>query len=255
MPILVARKRAVKQTRLRVAMNLRRTSLIGLMSLTTSLAALLSFGQSRPTALQPGRVAPDFELIDARGVKRSLADLLKQQPLILVLCFGDTQRMELQLEAVREAGRQMETVATVAAVVPQARLFDPPGSAVLLNDPDRHLAKKFGLDDESTGRWVLIDSARKIRRAGEYFGLDADQLVSIVQSWRRGKTIYEGACARCHGQDGTDTSYPNIKTLGGIGSRMSEEEIIDATEATGVVDLSSLSSADLKALAAYVAGL
>lgn len=40
-----------------------------------------------------------------------------------------------------------------------------------------------------------------------------------------GKTTYVGVCARCHGPDGNDLQYSNIKTLGGLGKRIGEPEL------------------------------
>ena len=81
-------------------------------------------------------------------------------------------------------------------------------------------------------------------------------LVKLVKQWLAGKQRYQAACARCHGADGGDTqSYPNIKSLKGIGNRYSESEILDRTAATGVVDLAAWSEEARQALAKYVKGL
>jgi mono/diheme cytochrome c family protein len=67
--------------------------------------------------------------------------------------------------------------------------------------------------------------------------------------------VYGGYCARCHGESGNETSYPNIKPLGGIGNRLSKQQILEATAATGVVNLQTHPREELEALAVYVAGL
>lgn len=85
--------------------------------------------------------------------------------------------------------------------------------------------------------------------------LTAARIVNEVALWQGGRQIYDAQCARCHGLDGTDNNYPNIKSLAGIGNRASESKIIEMTELTGAVDLHALSAKDRQALAAYVAGL
>lgn len=104
---------------------------------------------------------------------------------------------------------------------------------------------------------LLVDRERIVRRVvrGGSAEEHAERVVRAVKAWQGGRVIYEAQCARCHGSDGMDTGYPFIKTLGGIGNRHTEEEIIRLTEATGVVDLSSLNGENRTALAIYVAGL
>lgn len=84
---------------------------------------------------------------------------------------------------------------------------------------------------------------------------DPAATVADVKAWEDGKAIYDAQCARCHGPDGSDMNYPEIKPLTGIGNRIDGAEIIRRTFLTGAVDLSSLSAARLRALGIYVAGL
>jgi len=70
-----------------------------------------------------------------------------------------------------------------------------------------------------------------------------------------GKRVYGLHCARCHGRDGKDETYPFIARLDGIGKRMSPAEILEATWATGLVSRDSLSKDDQRCLGIYVATL
>lgn len=48
----------------------------------------------------------------------------------------------------------------------------------------------------------------------------------------RGKGIYDAACARCHGPDGSDvTLYPNVKSLVDITQRATAREVIEQSKA------------------------
>jgi mono/diheme cytochrome c family protein len=73
--------------------------------------------------------------------------------------------------------------------------------------------------------------------------------------WRDGSAIFKAQCARCHGDDGKEESYPGTKSLSGIGNRHSEEEIFELTQRAGFVDLSSLDDRARRALSVFVAGL
>lgn len=47
---------------------------------------------------------------------------------------------------------------------------------------------------------------------------------------KRGQTLYAAHCARCHGDDGSDTSYPNIKPIADVTRRMSPREVIEKSK-------------------------
>ena len=72
---------------------------------------------------------------------------------------------------------------------------------------------------------------------------------------RTGKRVYDLHCARCHGRDGKEDTYPFIATLDGIGKRMSLEEILEATWATGFVSERQFTDEEKRGLAVYVAAL
>jgi mono/diheme cytochrome c family protein len=103
----------------------------------------------------------------------------------------------------------------------------------------------------------FIDSGGVVRRAfqGRAANETFEAFVEDIRAWFDGKAVYEGACARCHGADGNDTSYSGIKRLGGIGKRHSEAEIVHLAEMTGNNDLHALSEKDRRALGVYVSGL
>lgn len=103
---------------------------------------------------------------------------------------------------------------------------------------------------------LLIDRGGVVRAIDRPGALTAAALRTLVTAWRRGETIYDGLCARCHGGDGRDTSgYPGVVSLEGIGRRLSVPQIIEATRKTGAVNLDRFSRYDLEAMARYVAGL
>ncbi len=111
--------------------------------------------------------------------------------------------------------------------------------------------------DSATHHFGLYISADgRIRRA-EFFENPDDAIVlfSRVQDWHRGQAIYAAVCSRCHGKDGTDTSYPLIKTLNGIAARYDDLTIIRETAATAIVNIHQYSEEEQFGLAVFVAGL
>ena len=131
----------------------------------------------------------------------------------------------------------------------------------LLSDPDRAVIKKYFVwnekDDCAQRVTFLIDKEGFIRRIERKVNPEThgEDLVLLMKRWQEGKKIYDAYCARCHGDDGNAEGYPSVKKLGGIGNRMTVEQIIEATAATGLVNLNQFSEEELKALAIYVAGL
>jgi hypothetical protein len=100
---------------------------------------------------------------------------------------------------------------------------------------------------------VLVDEGGKIRRVAR--GAGQDRLDAEVKLWRNGRAAYVANCARCHGEDGREESYPGAKSLGGIGTRHTAAEILEKTERSGFVDLHYLKREGKEALSIYVAGL
>jgi hypothetical protein len=131
----------------------------------------------------------------------------------------------------------------------------------VLSDPDRAVIKKYLVwnSKENCAQRVtfLIDTDGFIRRIErkvepETHGKD---IVELIKKRQRGQAFYRTSCARCHGDDGNATNYPYIKKLGGIGNHLTERQILEATAATGLVNLGDFSQQELEALAIYVAGL
>lgn len=60
-----------------------------------------------------------------------------------------------------------------------------------------------------------------------------------------GRVIYTAHCARCHGADGGDTSYPGVKTLVDITRHRPGGEILETSRAFATADLSGTSGTAL----------
>jgi len=71
---------------------------------------------------------------------------------------------------------------------------------------------------------LLVDEAGYLRWKGEAPGSAAGS-VALVKEWEDGKAIFRYRCARCHGEDGRDASYPGIVPLAGIGNRLTRVQI------------------------------
>jgi hypothetical protein len=95
---------------------------------------------------------------------------------------------------------------------------------------------------------------RRVIRGGDRAQHRA-RVVEDFALWRHGAQIYASQCARCHGPDGNQASYPGVKPLAGLGLRKTEAEIRTAFERTGAVDLSSLTDRDRRAVILFTSGL
>jgi len=77
----------------------------------------------------------------------------------------------------------------------------------------------------------------------------------ISRDLAEGQRVYTLHCARCHGPDGKDETYPFIARLDGIGKRHTPEEILEATWASGFVSRDSFTPDEQRCLGLYVATL
>lgn len=143
-------------------------------------------------------------------------------------------------------------------------LFGPePGLGSDLREPGirtvhvtgEQTARVFGY--ESGRMAVLLDDRGIIRRVIRRDD-DAERFTAVVRAeiraWQEGRQVFASHCARCHGPDGQDDSYPGVKSLAGIGNRLTEAQILEKTSRTGAVDLTALGDRT-RFLAVYVAGL
>jgi hypothetical protein len=89
----------------------------------------------------------------------------------------------------------------------------------------------------------------------------AEGIVEFVNEWELGKKSFEWGCKNCHGQNGRETYYYGVKSLGGIGNRLSRDKIQSTLNATMIapgrysIRCFHFSARELKALVTYVAGL
>jgi peroxiredoxin len=198
----------------------------------------LQLGEPAPEVLEGGRVVFRAE---------------KQGPLLLVVSPCDTAAAcEAELVALGRVQPELDKLGFPIAVVVGSQ---PRGSQLpflkVTVDHSNVVRRAYGAVGQ---RLAFLVENGMVRRVVPVTRSDAE-IVGVVKVWEEGRKIYSAQCSRCHGEDGKDTSYPGTKSLGGIGNRISEEEILHRTLLTGAVDLTPLKDASRKALAAYVAGL
>lgn len=103
--------------------------------------------------------------------------------------------------------------------------------------------------------WVTLTAVAALQQAR------TGPRVACAAEWELGRATYLARCARCHGEDGGDTSYPEIRTLKGIGRRLSREEIRARLHAKGagpelvLIRGETFTAAEVEALISYVAEL
>lgn len=238
------------------------------------LMAFMAFAQQSSPAgeaqhLKVGSKAPEFTLLDTSGQRRSLGELHGRK--LVALIFYPRLGKDVWLPSLRSLQKAQGVLekagTTVVVISPEAVSFNSEIvervrlEVVVLSDGDRAVAKAYGsfrpTDAALQPIVFLIDRQGSVRHIERSLGLSTagSELANKINVWRSGMSLYEGLCARCHGSDGKDDSYPFIKTLAGIGNRMTENQILQATENTGVVDLTRLTEEQRRALAVYVSGL
>jgi len=85
--------------------------------------------------------------------------------------------------------------------------------------------------------------------------------IACADEWELGRATYMSRCAHCHGEDGSDTSYPEIRPLEGIGQRLNREEIRARLHSKAVgpklvlIRGETFTAAEVEALISYVAEL
>ncbi len=109
------------------------------------------------------------------------------------------------------------------------------------------------------GFWLVDEEG--VVRAAETAPEAAARLVDFVKEWELGRKAFEWGCVTCHGKNGRETYYYGVKPLGGVGNRMSREQLLRALNATMIapgrysIRCFHFTEAELKALVTYVAGL
>ncbi len=110
----------------------------------------------------------------------------------------------------------------------------------------------------NAGKSCLIDERGVVRRI-DPLPASAEGLLAFLDEWEMGKAAFEYGCARCHGNDGRDTSF-GVKSLARVGNRMTEEQVRSLLSPTKVamdsynIRNSRFTGRELEALLAYVRG-
>ena len=155
-------------------------------------------------AEKPGEAVADLVLRDPSGAQVKLSTYRQQKNVaLLALAPGAT----LAPAVVEDACRRLASLDTVV-------LF-------LASDGK---ANRQLLENASSAT-LLIDSDGVLRRMLPGRVLTGADLAGFVKLWLTGRTVFKTACARCHGDEGDSTICWDVKSLVGIGRRLSETEV------------------------------
>jgi hypothetical protein len=115
------------------------------------------------------------------------------------------------------------------------------------------------MDDVGHDIWraVIVDTSGIVRvvrdiRAG---GTSLKEAHELASTWEAGRLSFITNCGHCHGDDGSDTSYPNVKTMAGISTRMKPDQILEGGQTFGAVDTASWTASLKEAVLLYIEGL
>jgi cytochrome c553 len=114
-----------------------------------------------------------------------------------------------------------------------------------------------GLFPRPDGRWrlILVAPDAKVRLIRSYADNELARAAADGRAWDEGRSAFRLHCGHCHGDDGADTSYANIKSLAGVAGRLTQEKIIEGGQNFGAVDLASWRKSGLDALLLFIGGL
>jgi hypothetical protein len=142
--------------------------------------------------------------------------------------------------------------------VPDSRHGCAPDSAYRVDSP-RNSASSIAIDDVGPDIWraVIVDTSGFVRivrdiRTG---GLGLKEAHELASTWEAGRLSFITNCGHCHGDDGSDRSYPNIKTMAGISTRMKPDRILEGGQDFGAVDTASWTASLKEAVLLYIEGL
>lgn len=74
-------------------------------------------------------------------------------------------------------------------------------------------------------------------------------------AWNRGRQAFSVHCGHCHGDDGSETSYPNVKSLARITEKISDEKILTGARDFGAIDVTQWSRREQDELLLFIRGL
>lgn len=223
-----------------------------LLAASAAMIPLVCQQQSSPLTL--GSAISDFEGRTSDGKRRHVSGVLKKGVSVLVPVPASVACRNA-LEIAKEFTSAMKSL-QISAVF----LLDTEAVPRCEAAAESYLLTSVGPWSSTAGERILallIDQDRRLRRVFRASGREwmLQAVVEDAKLWRDGEAIFKSQCARCHGEDGRDETYPGTKSLSGIGNRHSTERILDLTQMAGFVDLTALNETARRALVLFVAGL
>jgi cytochrome c553 len=187
-----------------------------------------------------GWLAPDLAVKDCGHTTVHLSEYREKKTVVLL---AQTQGPPLTTEVREEACRRLA----------------PLNVAVLFLTGDAEAGPR--LLEPAQAATILVDSGGTVRRIRDGQVLTGSRLAEFVAVWQAGKGIFETACARCHGVDGTLDICQDVKPLAGIGNRLTAAQIRERlrvgelNEREVLVRGQFFKRPELDAVIAYISGL
>ncbi len=108
---------------------------------------------------------------------------------------------------------------------------------------------------------ILVDSGGIVRRIETGRLLAGKELADFVEQWRLGREVFLYSCARCHGDDGSLNIRGDVKTLTGIGNRLTPAQVYERLRVGELSDIDVLirgrfhKRKEVEAVVVFVRGL
>ena len=189
-------------------------------------------------AVLPGDPAPDLAARDSSGTTVTLS-AYRQNKCVALLAIEPNHAADADWPG---TNRRLAALGTIALFV----------------STDTPAGKRL-FENASAGT-LLIDRSGVVRRLVKGRVLTGTDLVDFVELWQSGKAYFVAYCARCHGEDGSETLCVD-KPLTGVGQRLSPEQIFQSLRIAEANDLEvyirgeMIKRSQLDAIIVYVSGM
>jgi cytochrome c553 len=205
--------------------------------------------------LAPRLKVPDVTVSRGKEKPASIRSRVSDRAILILALTGSLSKQHC--DALSRAARALEQSNLALAVdMDSAEDGCLPETAYAVRSTGRDSPVRRNLEPGSW-RAILVDNSGIIRLVrsltANAAGLDAAR--QLAADWEAGRLSFITNCGHCHGDDGSDTSYPNVKSMAGIAIRMKPDQILEGGQTFGTVDTASWTPSLKEAVLLYIEGL
>ena len=221
-------------------------------ALLTAMSVVATVSVGALNRIQPRNALPDVRVSRGGRPALPLKSHLSERPALLLWRKGNVSTEDC--EALSKLSAQIAKAnLTLVLFVPDVRSGCVPDSSYIVDTP-RTSAVAFGLHEVGSEKWraVIVDTSGIVRLMRDFQAEHVSKAYEFASAWEAGRLSFITNCGHCHGDDGSDTSYPNVKTMAGISTRMKPDQILEGGQTFGAVDTASWTPSLKEAVLLYI---